>query len=304
MRIEDKIKKIHELDTFSDVSFFETDEQLIDKELNRLGFRKELPVLIEKRATKTSKGMLSKAWYGMGGDIVLAKGNTKNGLEPYAEFVGSRLVHYMTQGTSVLYDLNPAKLFPEVKTFNIEWVSVCKKLDQPSIQQFCSWLESEKGKEMSTSQVAQWIKLQSESYRKQIAVMLFTDAVIGNQDRHLNNWDVNTRTGELLPLLDFGASCLGWGFNGKLSYDNPMRISPDHSKPFAPQHNKQINQLKQILVKGEMIEVRNPRVVLEGTVRDLEDLIGESSYTKVVRGYLQNRIDHFFKKTSEWVKEV
>ena len=48
------------------------------------------PVLIEKKATKTSHGILSKGWYKVGSATVLAKGDTKGSSEPFAEVIGGK----------------------------------------------------------------------------------------------------------------------------------------------------------------------------------------------------------------------
>ena len=193
-------------------------------------------VLIEKRATKTSRGVLSKGWYKIGSKTVLAKGNTEGNREPFAEVIGGRIAHYISEGYAVLYQLAPASDFPELKIFDFKHVSICEKYTSNASQQFSKYLDALQGKALQGIAYLDWIKKQPLLFRQKLCQMLFIDAVIGNQDRHLNNWDIEIATGDVLPFIDFGAGCLGWGKSNILSYKSPEAISPDKAKPFGNTH--------------------------------------------------------------------
>jgi hypothetical protein len=103
---------------------------------------------LHKNTTKTSRGILSKAWYEIDGETQLVKGNTENGLEPFAEYIGSRIAHYMTDGFAVIYDLEKANLFPEIKTFNLDWDSTCPKYKSSYTMQFSKYVDYIEDKEV------------------------------------------------------------------------------------------------------------------------------------------------------------
>ena len=87
--------------------------------------------LVEKRETRTSRGMLSKGWYRVDDQLVMVKGNSITeaetaGFEPYSEVMAS-LIAQVLGLPHVEYALMPAKLFPDIKTYSCDVVSVCPK---------------------------------------------------------------------------------------------------------------------------------------------------------------------------------
>lgn len=87
--------------------------------------------LVEKRETRTSRGMLSKGWYRVDDQLVMVKGNSITetgtaGYEPYSEVMAS-LIAQVLGLPHVEYALMPAKLFPDIKTYSCNVVSVCPK---------------------------------------------------------------------------------------------------------------------------------------------------------------------------------
>ena len=87
--------------------------------------------LVEKRETRTSRGMLSKGWYRVDDRLVMVKGNSITeagtaGYEPYSEVMAS-LIAQVLDLPHVEYALMPAKLFPEIQTYSCDVVSVCPK---------------------------------------------------------------------------------------------------------------------------------------------------------------------------------
>lgn len=84
--------------------------------------------LVEKRETRTSRGMLSKGWYRMDDQLVMVKGNSITeagtaGYEPYSEVMASLIAQALNL-PHVEYALMPAKLFPDIKTYSCDVVSV------------------------------------------------------------------------------------------------------------------------------------------------------------------------------------
>jgi hypothetical protein len=104
--------------------------------------------LISKFATKTSRGMLSKGWYNVDGGIYLVKGNSKGSYEPFAEYIGSRIVSKITNGFAIPYDLEPAELYPEVKTFSFPFVSICPRWEPQNTAQFSRYVDAVEQKEV------------------------------------------------------------------------------------------------------------------------------------------------------------
>ena len=87
--------------------------------------------LVEKRETRTSRGMLSKGWYRVDDQLVMVKGNSITetgtaGYEPYSEVMAS-LIAQVLGLPHVEYALMPAKLFPDIQTYSCDVVSVCPK---------------------------------------------------------------------------------------------------------------------------------------------------------------------------------
>ena len=87
--------------------------------------------LVEKRETRTSRGMLSKGWYHVDDQLVMVKGNSITeagtaGYEPYSEVMAS-LIAQVLGLPHVEYALMPAKLFPDIQTYSCDVVSVCPK---------------------------------------------------------------------------------------------------------------------------------------------------------------------------------
>lgn len=90
--------------------------------------------------------------------------------------------------------------------------------------------------------------------------MLVLDAIVGNTDRHLRNFDVylNKQTGyfENAIILDCGASLLYNLTDDELPELNEEDIGPDKAKPFKKTHIDQVQFLnKEIKVAKRKIEL-------------------------------------------------
>ena len=85
--------------------------------------------LVEKRETRTSRGILSKGWYHVDDQLVMVKGNSITeagtaGYEPYSEVMAS-LIAQVLNLPHVEYTLMPAELLPDIQTYSCDVVSVC-----------------------------------------------------------------------------------------------------------------------------------------------------------------------------------
>ena len=91
--------------------------------------------LLSKQVTSSSLGCLSKAWYRVGNNEVLIKGNSngsltksrKPGFEPYSEVLASTL-GTLLKFDVVQYYLEDAKQYPDVHTYDCSHVSACIKI--------------------------------------------------------------------------------------------------------------------------------------------------------------------------------
>lgn len=200
--------------------------------------------LIEKRDTKTSYGVLSKGWYQSNDKLFLVKGNSKGlnngiGLEPFSEVLGSSFGKFLGFDC-ISYQLEASINFPEIKTFDCDFVSVCQKYEvEGQILQFAKWADLTNGREVKDY----FSFLRSSNLDKgKVFDMLILDAILGNSDRHLNNFDVIVRNGEskLAPIIDHGAACLAL----EQHPEQYKGIGPDKAKPFKETHSKQIALMK------------------------------------------------------------
>jgi hypothetical protein len=255
--------------------------------------------LIEKRETKTSRGILSKGWYQVDGDLVMVKGNSITeagtaGLEPYSEVMAAKIAEIL-KIDHVDYTLMPAELFPEIKTYSCPVVSVCKNFLQPDakLYHFADMADAyfltgtEKQTADSTFRYA--VSLYGKEW---LYKMLAFDAFIGNEDRHENNFDVIVKKGQTYapPLYDNGGSLLAWVPTDEL-VEAKLRYQYDRSKPFRAHHAQQIKLIDEPVF---------PAMDLDKVYADILETIAptlallEEKRANAIRGYLKNRL-HYLK---------
>ena len=200
--------------------------------------------LIYKYSTTTSNGILSKGWYLADGVEVLVKGNSFNdktkmaGLEPYSEVLASRLLDILNI-KHVKYSLGDIHNFPDIKTYNCKHVSICERIrTNKQLVHFARYADAECGGKCYDyfTFLTKKCEIVQDVYK-----MLCFDAIIGNSDRHLNNFDLlyDGNIVLLATFLDNGASFLS------LVPDKKLRkqwkgVGPDISKPFKDTHAKQM----------------------------------------------------------------
>lgn len=147
---------------------------------------------VYRKVNTESGGCLGKGWYCKDGVEYLVKGNSqKDGFpcfEPYSEVIAYRVAKVLGLDT-VEYTLADASLYPGIQVFGINHVSVCEKILLADGEQLLSFgaLISLLYRDTPKDYLAAYARL-GLSYRGLYKMLVF-DALIGNEDRHLNNWD-------------------------------------------------------------------------------------------------------------------
>lgn len=251
--------------------------------------------LINKQATKTSLGCLSKGWYTDGKSNYLVKGNSnseissKYGFEPFSEVLAYRLGKLLKLPV-IEYVLAPQGLFPDINTYNCDYVSVCKQIELGDGQLigYCSWADLTNGKEVKDCFS---FYLRSELSNLDLAKMLIFDAVIGNCDRHLNNFDVmlDNTGATLAPIFDNGASMLAYKSEAELKLYHGIGF--DVSKPFKHTHTEQISLVKRRLNPGIIFEVQLDKIYAQW-VKECDDVFNCMPGFRVqcIKNYVKHRL--------------
>ena len=138
-------------------------------------------MLDEKLYTRTSNGVLSKGLYSDNGIEYIVKGSSRKCREPLSEYFSSKVFSLFMD--TVNYSVLPADRFPELKSSDYTFVSVCRKLPY-NIVQFGSLL---KGLDRQGMSPMKFRLKKIEDYKLdkiRIYSLFLVDALIGNQDRH------------------------------------------------------------------------------------------------------------------------
>lgn len=252
--------------------------------------------LVKKNATKTSKGILSKAWYKIDGKICLVKGNSVDpdgiiGLEPYSEVMASNIAKVL-QYSHLEYFLMDAKLFTDVKVHRIKHVSVCEYYipKDYKVVSYYNYIIAKLGLEPTDY---------FEAYKKFLPIkplfqMLLFDAIIGNEDRHLSNIDILLGldgTENLAPLYDHGASLLAWHGRKELgSAGKEGRF--DSAKPFRTTHNVQIK-----LITDPIFPPTDLKVLYKELIKSIEPVFAflPDYRVEAIKNYLFWRMKYIRK---------
>lgn len=260
---------------------------------------KAKPVLLEKIYTHTSKGMLSKGWYAINGGIYLVKGAYKNEYNPLAELIGSQIAYLVSDKNAVLYKLDNKAKYPEIKS-DFKYVSLCEKWSHNATQQFYRYAELRSNKRITD--YFGWIcRNCGKKQLHDLSMMLFIDALIGNQDRHLGNFEVDVKTGNFTKIIDFGGSCLA---------DYPTKryrikgLAPDKCKPFGDTHMQQMRRVKTLLARdSQKLIVPDVEQVVRKVMSDNKALLCSVSnnYYTELNTYLLNRAAVFTKEMRNYL---
>ena len=259
--------------------------------------------LLDKKATKTSLGCLSKGWYqDEFNKKYLVKGNSSpslygiSGYEPFSEVLAYRLGKLLDLPV-IEYWLAPAVDFPEIHTYNCDWVSICPEISRGRSQlvSYCYWADQKNKKE-----VKDYFNfyLKSELSNESLIRLLVFDAVIGNPDRHLNNFDllVGEHT-ELAPIFDNGAALLSTIAESALKKSNGVGF--DKAKPFKPTHDQQIKLLKQRFPDVTVFNV-NTKNVYNRWIVECEDIFQllSTKRAEAIKHYVKQRLVYLEKFNS------
>ena len=236
--------------------------------------------LVEKRETRTSRGMLSKGWYHVDDQLVMVKGNSITeagtaGYEPYSEVMAS-LIAQVLNLPHVEYTLMPAKLFPDIQTYSCDVVSVCPKFttDDEQLYHFADLADAHflaSGRAASPEALFQYaIELYGKKWLYQ---MLAFDAFIGNEDRH-----------------DNGGSLLAWATDEELT-DTKLRYQFDKAKPFRSHHAQQIKMIDEPVLPTRDLDELYSEIIQ--SISPILALLSEKR-ASAIRQYLKYRL-HYLK---------
>ena len=279
----------------------------------RLGELMSVYTLRSKILTATATGCVSKGWYQHNetGTPVLVKGNSycarrytdelhnrrHVGYEPYSEVIASIVAKYLGI-PHVTYWLDDAKLFPAIKTYHCPHVSLCTAVVKSKKFQTLSAFDT-LTTFLGTTNFDPWL-----AYRKlpidptDLCSMLLFDAVIGNMDRHLNNWELEWRINEQgnvilrsALLYDHGGSLLALVPSSELRTN--FQIGQDSSKPFKETHFKQMCLIKRCY--PEFHVNYNIDLLWQGIDTEIQPVLMLLSKERAtcVRKYLHNRLYYY-----------
>lgn len=132
-----------------------------------------------------------------------------------------------------------------------------------------------------------------EEFREEINIMLLFDFIIGNYDRHLNNFGVlkNEVTGDLkfAPIFDNGSALLNNYSETDLLELKPRQVDKEIlGKPFN------MTQMKQVQLVEEL-----PKCNLAITPEDVELIVNE--FTGMLTEYRRKRIINFIERRFHYV---
>ena len=258
---------------------------------------------MSKFLKKLSKGYLSKAVYLEEGGMVLVKGNSDKCREPWSEVIASRYYKKLNNPT-VEYTISKIEDYPEVVNFNnFKYVSKCAILDMPLYQFYDTCVGMGiKGDDY----LKNYNKLELSSTH--LIKMMLADAVIGNKDRHVNNFDITIKDKVLInaPMLDFGASLLYDVNERDLKVISGEKVGPDSCKPLKNTHKEQIRLLMKRYKQRLYFCCRE--TAIDELLLECEDIFSLMSEKRVkaIKAYIRRRHDVYVKPYSTTIecKEV
>ena len=285
--------------SWSDINFFEHNfSEDVGNLLFGYGGVSESMSLVSP--DNTSDGQLIKKWKISDGKRVLIKGGSNPyQQEPLCEAIASKIADRLG-----IYHVEYKIIWENDKPF-----SVCDDFINSETELVSAYhiMRMEK-KPNNLSEYEFYIKLCEslgvQDIRKQIEKMLVLDFLIGNEDRHFNNFGLirNAVTLEWIgcaPVFDCGTSL--W-YNTQESLIKPLSPSLP-SKPFRKTHGEQI----QLVTDFSWVNTDK----LKGIDEEMNDILSESAYIsderrKVLCGAVRQRIellDEIIMKRNETEKE-
>lgn len=242
-------------------------------------FEKSSSFLISKLNPSTSKGELDKGWYSIKGVRHLVKANSINdygqiGFEPYTEVMASIIAEVLGL-PHVNYWIKLANEFPEINVNGIKHVCVCEDVLKPG--EFFQTYDDATTCVSNNADYATANKMFDGNFLDEL---LLFDAIIGNPDRHTNNFGFITDgcIRKPMPIFDNGAGLLAWVESDKLNSDN-LFFTSDKAKPFRTTHKKQVALIKDSSVKDKYTASKLKEALTE--IRPVLDLMSEKRGNKI-----------------------
>ena len=211
---------------------------------------------------KKEKGRIPKHWYTLNNEPTeyLVKGNSKGtvgsvgtvGYQPYSEVIASNIAQFLGI-PHVPYFLADASMFPLVKTYGIQHVSVCPKVGLKGYRLQTLYDYGNANGVKKNVEVIEFMEKRGMDLTLLYKMLIF-DALLGNPDRHADNIELfvpDNAIGQvhLAPIIDNGESLLG----GLPPLQLPLAGKPfllDKAKPFYKRHKKQIQLVPENFLKG------------------------------------------------------
>lgn len=253
--------------------------------------------LVKKIDTKTSRGMLSKGEYqDEYGSKYLIKGNSDYGWEPQSEVLVSIILRILDI-SHVPYWLEPASNYPSIKMSGNDFVSICPSYLNRNIKQSIPYYKyintvSQIRGDGDIEDMWEYLLTLPNNIINRTILILYIDALVGNEDRHLSNWNININidgTHEVSEMFDFGASLLSWHSDiTKINFD---RAEYDRARPFRTTHKKQIQLIERDI--GVPFIKFNVDEVMKRFINEGKYVLGTMSDNrqKVIVSYLRHRLE-------------
>jgi hypothetical protein len=149
----------------------------------------------------------------------------------------------------VEYWLEEANLFPDISNYGKKHVSLCRDFLNDGELFLSIYRRGVKSEEKKS--IDFWLDYARNTFPKEyLFQLLMLDAIVGNTDRHLNNFgyvvDIKTSEYRAAPIFDTGASLLAWVDSADLDSKSKMFVY-DKSKPFRSKHSKQIKLVEEAI---------------------------------------------------------
>lgn len=281
---------------------------------------------IQKQVTnRTSKGQITKWTSKENGRLYLLKENGCTFVKRYgvetniidfittsniSEVIGYRIGRYLNIPT-IPYYLVDSKQYQDLNTTN-QYLSKCQMI--PYLNNMADFIEHlEKTNLISSLKIIE-LAIRGGVNPQRIYQILMFDALIGNEDRHLNNFNINIKPDGRFAIdyiLDNGNSLL---YNikprdiPKLHLERPERIGPDKSKPLADTHDKQMKFITRKLGQNKVvfnihsnIETFMHFVETDPEIQEAFRILNDKIKEQAIKYYLRNRylkyVDGYVKPT-------
>ena len=255
--------------------------------------------LIEKYKSSSDRGSLDKGSFYINKVKSLVKTNTSDNYEAFSECLGSRIFKFIGDYPVISYSLIDASIFEDYFDIKGDFRYLCysNKYKYKLVNFMTGILRmsetDENLMERNVFDIEELFELLKFDFN-QFYFMLVGDALIGNEDRHMNNFDFyynEEGDPKLAPILDFGRSMLYDVMDSSLDTIDVFNDKKyDRSEPLSSTHKEQIEFIKnkygvRKVVKSDYESFKN------FILNDNEDLFSIISDTRAlkVKEYLLHR---------------